>query len=254
MIIMSLTGCKKDKGDPPILPPVESMLIDFSNFEAARKSSSYEIKGTQNSSWEFSAIAAGTWRVIVTGTLLVPTTAFQMAIDQTPENIADKTWQWSFSSTIAQIQYEARLTGKITGNNVEWKMYISQGSAYTDFLWFEGTSAIDGKSGSWTLYHSYENPVAVIQIDWEKPADNQGKIKYTYIKDDPFKDSYIEYGLTSNTLNAYYTIHTWNGVKFVDVSIEWNKTTRNGRVKSLDYLGDENWHCWDSNRVNTECS
>ena len=28
---------------------------------------------------------------------------------------------------------------------------------------------------------------------------------------------------------------------------------KNGHVKSVDYLGDANWYCWDSNRVNTVC-
>ena len=31
-------GCKKDKGDPPVLPPYESMVIDFSNFTSKKKS------------------------------------------------------------------------------------------------------------------------------------------------------------------------------------------------------------------------
>ena len=31
-------GCKKDNGDPPALPPQESMTIDFSNFDFQKKS------------------------------------------------------------------------------------------------------------------------------------------------------------------------------------------------------------------------
>ena len=49
-------------------------------------------------------------------------------------------------------------------------------------------------------------------------------------------------------------IHYFNGVKFSDVNVEWNTTTSNGHVKSVDYLGDSNWYCWDSNKVNIECS
>jgi hypothetical protein len=42
-------------------------------------------------------------------------------------------------------------------------------------------------------------------------------------------------------------------VKFSDISVEWNSTTHEGHVKSEDYLGDSNWYCWDSNKINTVC-
>ena len=68
------SGCKKDKGDPPVLPPAESMTIDFSNFASAKKS--LEIlpieKGTANSNWEYAATVAGFWKLIVNTTLAVP--------------------------------------------------------------------------------------------------------------------------------------------------------------------------------------
>jgi hypothetical protein len=35
LLLIIFAGCKKDQGDPPLLPPAESMLIDFSNFTAA---------------------------------------------------------------------------------------------------------------------------------------------------------------------------------------------------------------------------
>jgi hypothetical protein len=41
------TGCKKDKGEPPVLPPQESMNIDFTNFISVTKSAVQ--KGTANS-------------------------------------------------------------------------------------------------------------------------------------------------------------------------------------------------------------
>jgi hypothetical protein len=96
--------------------------------------------------------------------------------------------------------------------------------------------------------------VAYLQIDWTKPGTTIGTVEYTFIKaGDSFNTSFIQYGLNSNVLNAYYTIHYFNGVKFSDVNIEWSTTTHNGHVKSLDYLGDSNWYCWDANKVNTVC-
>jgi hypothetical protein len=251
-------SCKKNKdiGEAPVLPPAESMTIDFSNFLSQKKS--LEVvpgqKGTENSNWEFAATVAGIWRLIISTTLAIPVISFELAVNQEPVYLSDHTWQWSYNATIADVVYKARLTGQIQSSNVAWKMYITKEGSYNDFLWFEGTSNLDGSGGQWTLYQSNLNPVALLRIDWTKSGTTVGTIKYTYIKaSDPFQNSYIEYGLTTSTLNAYYSIHYYNGAKFSDVDVEWNTITHEGRIKSLDYLGDTNWYCWDSNLVNVSC-
>ena len=255
--ISIFSGCKKDKGDPPVLPPSESMTIDFSNFTSAKKSADQlpVAKGTENSNWGYAATAAGVWKLIINITLAVPVVTFEAAAIQEPEYLSDKTWQWSYTATYLNVAYKARLTGQIRSNDVYWKMYITREGTggFDEFLWFEGTSLSDGSGGQWILNQEPAAPVEFIQIDWAKTSSTVGNIKYTYLKNDSFKNSYIEYGLTNNPLNAFYNIHYYNNVKFSDVNIEWNTTTHNGRVKSPDYLGDENWYCWDSNRINTVC-
>jgi predicted small lipoprotein YifL len=254
LIATSFAGCKKDKGDPPVLPPAESMTIDFSNFQVQKKG---DAKGTENSAWEFSATVAGIWRLIINTTLIVPVTSFQLAVNQTPVYLAKNNWQWSYNVTVAGSAYKARLTGEIRTSDVAWKMYVTKEGtgAFAEFLWFEGTSKLDGTGGQWILNQSSAAPSPFLQIDWTKTASAIGKITYTYVKNgDPLKTSYIEYGLTSNTLNAYYKVRYYNGVKFSDVDVEWSTTLKNGRVKSIDYfLGDTNWHCWDANKVNITC-
>jgi hypothetical protein len=96
----------------------------------------------------------------------------------------------------------------------------------------------------------------MLRIDWTKSGSSIGSVKYTYIKDgENFKGSYIEYGLTSNTLNAYYTIHYWEPIrsKMVDVNIEWSTSLLNGRIMSEDYFQDTSWHCWDANGNDVDC-
>lgn len=253
----SYTGCKKDKGQPPVLPPAESMTIDFSNFTSAKKSAELtsEPKGTENSNWEYAATVAGVWKLILNTTLAVPVVAFGVAVNQVPVYISGKTWQWSYNVTFLTDTYKARLTGEIRSSDVQWKMYITKEGTggFAEFLWFEGTSSLDGSGGHWTLNESPLVPDALLQIDWTKTVTAVGNIKYTYVKNTSFKTSYIQYGLTTNALNANYTIHYWNFIKFSDVNVEWNTTTHNGRVKSVDYLGDANWYCWDSNKVNVVC-
>lgn len=255
LAMVPFAGCKKDKGNPPVLPPAESMLIDFSNFIVPTKSADLpQIKGTNEYAWNFAATVAGTWQSLLRTTLFVPISAFKLAADQSPKNVSGNMWEWKYTSTFSSIEYTARLTGQSTDAGIEWKLYISKKNGFTDFLWLEGITQQDGNSGSWTLYHSNETPVELLKIDWEKSETGIGYIKYTYLKNDSQKNGFIEYGLTENPLNAYYTVSYFNGVKWSDVDIEWSTSLHNGRVRSIDYiLADNNWHCWDSNKIDVDC-
>ena len=248
-------SCKKDKGDPPVLPPKESMTIDFSNFSTTAKSAG--TKGTENSNYEFAATVATIWNLIAGTTLIVPVTSFKLAIDQTPVYLSQNNWQWSYNVTAGGATYKARLTGVIAATTVTWKMYVTKDGTggFPEFVWFEGTSKVDGTGGQWILNQSAASPTPILQIDWTKSGSSLGTIKYSFVKNsDSFKTSYIEYGLTSNALNAFYNIHYFNGAKFSDVNVEWNTASHNGRVKCLDYLGTTDWYCWDANKINTICN
>jgi hypothetical protein len=264
VLIISLStgffaGCKKDKGSPPVLPPQESMSIDFSNFTSARKSAEVGSgqKGTNSENWDYAALVAGVWNVILSANLAVPVASFKLAVGQTPVNIATNTWQWSYNVTFPLATYKARLTGQIRASDVQWKMYIAREGTggFAEFVWFDGSSKLDGTGGQWLLYQDNLSPVAYLQIDWTKTGTSVGYIKYTSVKNgDQFKTSYIEYGSTTNALNAYYTVHYYDFgmANFSDVNIEWSTTGHNGRVKSVNYLlGD--WYCWDANKINAVC-
>ena len=245
-------SCKKDKGDPPTLPPAESMKIDFSNFLSQKKSAGPESfpKGTENSNWEFASGVALFWNSILTTTLVVPVATFAHAVDQDPVYLDDKTWQWSFSVSVSTVTYKARLTGQIRDTDVLWKMYVS--GSFAEFVWFEGTSKLDGTGGQWILNESSTAQSPYLKIDWTKTSSSIGSIKYTYMKNDSYVNSYIEYGLTTGTLNAYYNVHYFNGLIFSDVDIEWNTTTHNGRVSCSNYLLGE-WYCWNEQKINIIC-
>ncbi len=262
-----LTGCKKKPGDPPVLPPAESMAIDFSNFENSKKSADIILpKGIEDSNWGVSALVAGYWKAVIYFTLAVPVYSFEKAIEQKPVYLDDRTWQWDYTVPVFTVNYHARLTGQIRDNDVLWKMYITKDGAggFNDFMWFEGTSDLDGKGGKWTLYHSYAFQEPVLEIDWEGNGSDVTYVRYTYVRalndsrvDDPFRTSFIEYGkLTSGAFDSYYTIRYYNGSGFSDMDVEWSSAGHNGRVSCLPLFEDTldpTWHCWDMNYVNITC-
>jgi hypothetical protein len=261
-LIISLSAfcfisCKKDKGDPPVLPPYKSMVIDFSNFSSKKKSADLpgSGKGTESSTWEFAAGVAGVWSSLILDNLAVPLTAFEAAINYKPSYVSENLWQWSYDFTQGVNAYKAKLQGKISTGTVTWKMYITnEGTGgYKDFLWFEGTSKTDGSGGQWQFSQSPQSAPKMFQDDWTKSGDEVTSVKYTYIKNDTYKDSYIDYILlTSGSFDSGYKIHFSNGL-YSNSDIEWNITTFDGRLKCVDYLQDENWYCWDTNKINKVC-
>jgi len=253
-------SCKKNTGEPPAIPSAGTMAIDFSNFEDARKRDA-EIsvpKGLELSNWEFAGGIALFWKSVMYTTLAVPVTAFQLAAGQNPVYVENQTWEWNYSTTVMSETYEARLTGQIAANEVVWKMYVTKSGtgSFEDFLWFQGTSELDGTSGQWILYQSPQNTVALLQIDWTKTGTEIGTIKWTHVKTgDQYAESYIEYGQTSGSFDSYYNIHLYiaSVQQYYDLNVEWSKTLHNGRVKCPVYFGNTDWHCWDSGFINITC-
>jgi len=260
IIIPLFQGCEK-KGNPPVLPPAGSMIMDFSNFRDAAKSdySLPGIKGAEDVNYSLAKTVVGIWNTLLFVNLAIPVAAFQKAIENKPSYLDNKKWQWKYNVNVLSATYTARLTGQITSANVKWEMYISREGAggFPEFLWFEGTTALDGKSGRWTLNESREAQVPFLQIDWQMTGTEVGSVKYTYIKNgSSFKDSYIEYGLKTGSYNAFYNVYFYEStayMRFVTVDIEWNTSGHNGRIKAADYFGDTAWHCWDSNGNDITC-
>lgn len=260
------TGCEK-KGDPPVLPPVETMKMDFSNFTEARKSApaDFGIKGVANNNWTFAATVAGVWNSMLILNMAVPVAAFNLAVNKKPVYLADKKWEWRYSVEAIGATYNARLTGQIFENDIRWEMNLEREGigGFGEFLWFEGTSDLDGKSGQWILNHSSQFPEPFLQIDWTYDGEKVGNIRYTYVRSlkdnrssDPFMNSYIEYGLTNDPLDAYYDVHFYESIilgAFVDVNIEWSTAGHNGRVMAFHHFQDNSWHCWDGNGNDTSC-
>ena len=265
-------GCKKtDNQVAPILPPAGSMSIDFSNFTATQKSASIENQANaiavvnKNNIFVASSIA-NVWNLILGLNLVMPVASFNLAVKSTPTFLGENKWEWKYDFKVADATYKARLIGLVGSSDVKWEMYISRegvANAFAEVKWFEGSSNLDGKSGHWTLNHSKEFLEPMLQIDWEAAGTGIAKIKYTYIRDikddrkpDLFKTSYIEYGITTNALNAYYNVHSNTGVKddFNDVKIEWNTTTYNGHIQSNHNFSDVLWHCWNATGDDVDCN
>lgn len=250
------------------LPLYESMAIDFSDFRdnsnSGKSTALFYDDKAPNGNWFFSKIVVDVWNSALFTTLAVPVASFKSAFAHSPQDLGDNIWEWTYTVEGFSNQYTARLTGEVTGEEVLWKMYITKNGigAFEEFLWFSGSSAMDGNSGFWLLNESAENPEAMLRIDWERTNDVIGTIRYTWVReldeqenDDMFKDSYLEYGLQEGDFDAYFEAYVYDSSRqdFSDVRIEWNRETFLGRVRSFDYFDNEEWHCWDGDGEDVPC-
>ncbi|MCD4737141.1 MAG: hypothetical protein K8R53_13945 [Bacteroidales bacterium] len=257
-LLFLFSGCSKDEEkaeDPPApdLPPVSSFAMDFSDF-TDKDTTQYKSTETYQH-FGRSFVHVTVWNVVLTITMVVPVAAFYESFQH--EAVYDpgtSSWIWSYNFKAAGIIHKASLHASLSGDDVIWEMYISKDNAYTDFLWYSGTSKIGNTEGTWRLYNNPNDPAELLDIEWEEdPPSGYRSTKYTsIIAGDDNYGSYIEFGyIPTNPLNAFYNIYFTGADNMIN--IEWKDPDFYGRIKEPNYFGNEDWHCWDENLLDVIC-
>ncbi len=237
-------SCDKEPVDErPELPPVESLVMDFSDFGQQPGG----MKGTAVSYESFlhSYLSVFFWNVASTVTFAVPVAAYGHALQQNPVYLGDHTWEWSFDFTVANLNYKATLTGaRISNEEFSMEMVIALSAAPIQGVkWFDGVVRYDHTHATWNLYKN--GSVKVLEAEWNKDYESgDADMTYTYTEEGHEEDgSYIMLAyMPEEFYNAAYTISLAAGV----TNIEWNTNTKEGRVKDPVKFGDSEWHCWDT--------
>ena len=251
------TSCDKDPvEDKPVLPPVSSFIMDFSDFDQLPAGAKSTIPSFQNFSHAFGNVAF--WHRITTITLALPVAAYAQILNQEPEYMGDNTWEWTYDFSMLNVEYKATLTAERL-NNEEFKAEMSinkktlPGKGQT---WFDGVVRYDHTHASWNLY-KYENitQVKILESDWNWDYETEtGDMTYTYVESGNLQEgSFIKLELFSpdqQELDAAFTISLSAGV----IYIEWNRTTKAGRIMDPNHFQDELWHCWDETLVDVDCN
>jgi len=257
LIIITANRCQKDeeKDEPPELPPVASLLMDFSDFNNPGDTITKRKSVESYRNWGYAVGTVAFWNILATWTIGLPVMAYAEAFNQDPVYLGENSWQWSYDVTLSQVNYSAKLISKrISNEEFTMKMLVTKSGpeGYEDFKWFEGTVRYDRTSASWILYENPDDPNELISIDWEKDWEaDTSVITYTYIRPGAVEyGNFIEYRTTNDSpYDSYYTV----SVSSNTVEIEWNSTTREGRIKNPMKFGDSEWHCWDENLMDIDC-
>ncbi len=249
-----------DVSDAPEIPPQDTFLMDFSDFAsssvtafsfpAAAKPGEAMIKVN----WGWAALNVTFWNTIITVGLAVPVATFVESFNHEPTLQEDGSWLWTYSVSVGSNVYTAALYGRFGGIGTTWEMYVSKQGDYQDFLWYTGEADLLLTHGSWRLYESPVEPHELLDIAWNRDVENAtGDIKYTNIvPDGPENGGYIFYGITTEEpYDAFYDIYNKGDDNHTD--IEWNRTSKDGRVRDIQHFSDDEWHCWDSDLEDVEC-
>lgn len=282
MCLIALFSCACTNGNntttkastPPQIPPQESFVMDFSDFTTTNTAVNQDstiklVSFTQTSpgdyssplyaigersNWNYAAFNVGFWNIVGVLGLAVPVASFVESFKYSPVQQPDYSWVWKYSVPVLHSVYEAELHGKYIDNGVRWEMYISKQGEYTGFLWYYGESDLPATQGFWILKNKPSDPNDLLRIDWKRNlAQKTSEIKYTNIVPGGVENGgFISYAITTSTsFDSTYTI--FNKWKNQTTYIEWNSSTKAGRVKDSVHFKDDNWHCWDSRQNNTEC-
>ena len=258
MLGLVMAGCQKtdttqpEESQPPEIPPASTFLMDFDDFPDTAKISmpggnSFNKTQTRQN-WGWAALNVGVWNTLLTLTFAVPVAAFVESFNHEPEQQDDGSWVWTYTfRPPGGVLHTAELHASLVSEGIQWEMYISKQNVYSDFLWYSGLSAYTGREGSWTLYHNPTDPTPFLGIEWHRnPLQGTADIKYTNIvPNHPENGGYIFYGIVnSNPYDAFYDIY--NKGQDNHTNIEWDRTSKAGRVKDPLHFGDADWHCWDT--------
>lgn len=247
-----LPGCKKDDEPAPQLPPESSFVMNFNNFSSADDTLAQR-NLTSYRNWGHAYGTVAVWNTIITVGLAVPVASFLESFNHEAVYHPDESnWTWSYNVTAAGQVYEAELTAYMEGNSVVWEMRVTKGNEFSDFLWYTGTSDINGDDGYWILMNKPSDPRPLLRIDWYQDLGGAASIRYTnVVPDGPENGGYILYGTSDGAFDRYYNI--FNKGQDNMTLIEWNHTNLNGNIKDPAFYEDYEVHCWGTNLQDIVC-
>ena len=244
IFMIGTISCDNEAVDQrPELPPVESMMMDFSAFSEQPATSKGSTSSYQNFTRSF--VTLGFWNISVTVVSALPLAAYAHALQQEPAYTGDNAWEWSYDFSLNGVSYAATLIAKRISNE-EFSVDMSIAfSALPDkgVKWFDGVARYDHTRADWTFYK--DGSIPVLEIGWNKDFETEkADLTYTYIEPGQKETgSYIMWKyLPGMPYDATYMISMADGT----VDIQWNVSTIEGRIKDLSHFGDAEWHCWDS--------
>jgi hypothetical protein len=226
--------------------------------ESTTDTTSGSTMGNTYKNWVHAGVNLLVWNTAIIVNTAVPVTAFSRAVNETATYVGNGTFEWSYQYQGPVHTYDVVLTGQYIngGQDVEWIMNVSQVGGFSNFEWYRGISATDFSEATFTVNHRPFNPAPYLQIDYQRDYSNDhASIRYTNVNtsNNSF-GGYLEYRVEpTSSFNRAFDIQGGQNSPNTFIEIQWLEPTGQGRVKNPDFFNDNDWHCWDQNRADTDC-
>lgn len=247
----------------PEIPPAELYVMPADALEDAdTDTTAGATSGATYGNWIYAGVNLLVWNTAIVLQAGVPVAAFGHALNENAVYIGNATFEWSYQyvapPALGGKTYDVVLTGQYINNSqeVEWIMTTSEVGSAASFVWYTGISSVDFSEATFTINHRPFNPQPYLQIDYARNADNtEASIRYTNVNpSNAGIGGYLEYRVdTGNDFDRAFDIQGGADNPSIFIEIQWNEAQKNGRVKSQNHFGDNNWHCWDSNHADIAC-
>ncbi|GAB3650813.1 hypothetical protein GCM10028791_18590 [Echinicola sediminis] len=256
--LVLFASCSKNEepmaqqSEKPVMPPESSMAPDMSLFDDQESSGSREIAV---SNWAYAALNVGVYSAILHSHLAVPVRAFKATVNTDAQFNADAgLWVWEKAFQVpSKGSFDVRLTAEVNGTDVSWTGYVS-GEGYDKYVWFTGTSKLNGEMGAWELYDGNKgNPQVWLSNSWEFDKESgKATTTFTVEKEGESKGSSISYTV-DNSMDLNRSVVINNVQLSNEISVDWSKEDKYGRVKSQSHFENALYHCWDASLQNSFC-
>jgi hypothetical protein len=187
--------------------------------------------------------------------LIVPS-AVTNAAGQADPYVENGTWIWENTVPVNGTPVTLRLEATPDGTEIDWRMFVSadglNGADYETFELYNATTALDGKSGTWSLYYDIEGTrTRVLDADFVVTSTNVRELTFTVPETNPNPDargSTVRYA--GDGTDRFFDWH--QEPEDYDHLIDWSATMSAGSITADNYNGGQR-ACWDEFLQDVAC-
>ena len=245
-LFISCSDTKNNNEITPVIPSVQSMTIDLSDFKDNPKSNA-------GSNFNAALFRAGVAKLIIDANLIIPKVLINGAQNRNGEIVADGEYQWRYTAENGEDDFSVLLTAEVDSeDDVEWNFFVTTSATnppLNNFLFFSGNAEYDGTEGSWTYYDAQENgPVS--EIEWDIDNDGSVDLDFSVLSDRNGNDgAEIDYDFDGRIKTIVYV----EGSSGDTTTIQFNTETNVGFIISPNY-NEGIKSCWDETLSDVPCA
>ncbi len=241
------TSCVKPEKIPPVLPPVESILLDLSFFK--------EATGEESTYYNDAVEEIVFWQILINDSFSFQKDLLETVLDNELEYQAEQTWLINDELIRNNKSYDILLFCIDETDTVRSKLYFSIDTTYINLLTYDGISFNDNSQGNWIINKpdTLNTYIKFLTVNWNIYSEENKEIKFTNSLPGGDNGNYI---LSKDSTDGIYDsyINLYNKANENRTIIQWNSLTNKGRIQDLLKYSNEDWYCWDENFSDTECN